>query len=319
MFDPAAIRAIPGMIESVEQQTLYALSAKIALQPADQIVEFGSFFGRSTACLAQGLAANPQRTPGNCIHAYDSFGCANGDGFAVHVRSFAENGGVAHLLRADQGRVDFMPIFEHYLAGSVREGLVHPVRAELRDSEPAAIRQIVLMHIDSPKFYQELRVLVERFFPRLRDGAIVIFQDYFYHWSATLIAAVEAMRQLGVLDYRLSSASSLVTQTARQMPSDLPAVLDKQMSDPARVHDLIMNAIAASQQIQLDRPEVFIPRLWLAAYQHLWSLGETAEATDLIGTYFSAGGKLIQPVLDDYLEMMRAGFSVRELYEQDHE
>lgn len=318
MFDPAAIRAIPGMIEPVEQQTLYGLSAQLALRPTDQIVEFGSFFGRSTACLAQGLAANPQRTPGNRIHAYDSFGCADGDGFAVHVRSFAETGGVPHLLRADQGRVDFMPVFEHYLAGAVRNGLVHPVRAELRDSEPADIRQIVLMHIDSPKFYQELRVLVERFFPRLNDGAIVIFQDYFYHWSATLIAAVEAMRQIGVLDYRLSAASSLVTQTARLMPDDLLAVLDQQLSDPARVHALILDAIAACRQIQVDRPEVFVPRLWLAAYQNLWSHGLHAEATDLISQYFAGGGKLIQPVLDDYLEMMRAGFSMRDLYERDH-
>ncbi len=318
MFDPATIRAIPGMIEPIEQKTLYGLASQLSLQPGDQMVEFGSFFGRSTACLAQGLADNPQRGATNLLHAYDSFACAAEGGFAVHVNAFARDGGVPHLLATNDGRLDFFPVFSHFLSTYVDSGVVLPVRAELRDSVPGNIRQVALMHIDSPKFYDELRWLVERFFPRLRDGGIVIFQDYFYHWSATLIAAVEAMRQLGVLEYRLSAASSLVTQTARLIKPGLIDELDRQMADPARVHALIIDAIGACQGLQVDRPETFVPRLWLAAYQHLWAQGETAQATDLVGQFFAAGGKLTQPVLNDYLEMMRQGFSMRDLYEKDH-
>jgi hypothetical protein len=318
LFDPATIEAIPGMIEPVEQRTLYGLASQLSLNPGDQMVEFGSFFGRSTACLAQGLADNPARQPSNKIHAFDSFGCAEVGGFALHVNAFANKNSVSHLLHHAAGRLDFYPVFEHYLAGHIDTDTVRPVRAELRDSLPGEIQQIALMHIDSPKFYEELRILVDRFFPLLRDGAVIVFQDFFYHWSATLIAAIEAMRQLGILEYRLSAASSLVTQLTRTFDVSMLATIDRELSDPDRVVQLIRQAISNCASITVDRPEAFIPRLWLAAYQYLWEQGRTSEATDLIGQFFAAGGKLIQPVLDDYLEMMRAGFSIRLLYELDH-
>lgn len=318
MFDPAVIQSIPGMIEPGEQRTLHGLASQLSLSPDDQMVEFGSFFGRSTACMAQGLADNPARKSSNKLHVFDSFGCASDGGFAGHVNAFAEDNGVSDRLRRSEGRLDFFPVFEHYLSNHIGAGIVCPVRAELRDSVPGEIQQIALMHIDSPKFYEELRIVIDRFFPRLRDGAVVIFQDFFYHWSATLIAAVEAMRQLDILEYRLSAASSLVTQMTRKTDESLLADLDRQLADPERVCQLIRQAVSACGTVKVDRPQVFIPRLWLAAYQYLWENGRNAEATDLVGQFFADGGKLIQPVLDDYLEMMRSGFSVRRLYEQDH-
>jgi hypothetical protein len=234
------------------------------------------------------------------------------------VHAFAESGNVADLIVTDEKRLNFYPLFEHYLKDAIENGVVHPIRSEIRDSEPRSIQQIALMHIDSPKFYEELRFLLDRFFPRLRDGALVVFQDFYYHWSATLIAAVEAMRQLGVLTYQLSAASSLVTQVNRTVDTQVLRELDRQLTDPAQVNHLIMKAVSMSKTIQIDRPDVFIPRLWLAAYQYLWEHQKTSEATDLIANFFGSGGKLNQPVLNDYLEMMRIGFSVRSLYEMDH-
>jgi hypothetical protein len=318
MFDLEKIAVIPGMIEPIEQQTLYALASQLSLRPEDQMVEFGSFFGRSTECLAQGLSDNPQRKFSNRLYTYDSFGCATQGGFAVHVNSFARSGNVSSLLVADEKRLDFYPVFEHYLTDRIASDLVRPVRAEIPDSDPAEIRQIALMHIDSPKFYDELRFLLERFFPLLRDGALVVFQDFFYHWSATLIAAVEAMRQMQILEYHLSAASSLVTQVNRPITSQALQDLDKKIADPAQINELIMGAIEASEKIQIDRPGIFIPRLWLAAYQHSWQQHKFTDATDLITKFFGSRKKLTQPVLNDYLEMMQFGFSIRRLYELDH-
>jgi len=317
MFDPVKVGQIPGMIEPIEQQTLYGLASQISLRPEDQMVEFGCFFGRSTECIAQGLRDNPESKTSNRLYAFDSFDCATQGGFSVHVNAFAKSGDVASLLIVDEDRIDFYPIFENYLKNMIANGTVRAIRAEIRDSELGDIQQIALMHIDSPKFYEELRFLLARFFPRLRDGALVVFQDFYYHWSATLIAAVEAMREMGVLTYHLSAASSLVTQVNSPVDSRVLTELDRHLSDPAKVNHLIMKAISASETIQTDRPDVFLPRLWLAAYQNLWEQKKTSEATDLIAKFFGSGGKLIQPVLDDYLEMMRSGFSVRKLYEMD--
>jgi hypothetical protein len=318
MFDQKKISAIPGMIEPIEQKTLYELMSQLRLEPNDQIVEFGSFFGRSTVCIAQGLIDNPSRHQSNKVHAFDSFGCAIAGGFAPYVEEFSRIGGVSGLLSNNDGKLDFSPIFEHYLSEYIKQGLVYPVKAEIDESVPEDLRQIVFMHIDSPKHYEELRVVVERFFPLLKSGAIIVFQDYFYHWSATLIAAVEAMRQMNFLAYHFSAASSLITQIRSESTANLVITIDELMADKTGVINLINDAVNACKSIQIDRPEAFVPRLWLASYQYLWEQGKNREATDLVLNYFSGGGEANQYVLNDYLEMMRAGFSIRALYEADH-
>ncbi len=235
------------------------------MEPNDQIVEFGSFFGRSTVCIAQGLIDNPSRHQSNKVHAFDSFGCAIAGCFAPYVEEFARIGGVLGLLGKNESKLDFFPIFEHYLAEYLKHGLVFPVRAEIEESVPEGIRKIALMHIDSPKHYEELRILVERFFPLLKSGAIIVFQDYFYHWSATLVAAVEAMRQFNFLGYHFSAASSLITQKNLESPNYFVLEIDKMMANKNSVVNLINDAIKACKDIQIDRPQVFKPRLWLAA------------------------------------------------------
>lgn len=319
MFDSSAIQAIPGMIEPIEQRLLYDLASSLSLHKDDAMVEFGTFFGRSTYCLASGLAANPMRDKSNILFAHDSFECSTEGSFATHVWSFAKAGAVEDMVKVDRGRVDFLPVFEHYLNTSISDGVTRPVRAELKDSLPDQIIRIALMHIDSPKFYKELKIVISRYFPLLRPDAVVIFQDFFYPWSATLIAAVEAMRQRGWLEYRMSAASSLVVQFGPPPTEKDILDLDQEMEDGDRMTDLIMQAIVASTHIQIDRPEQFLPRLWLAAYQYLWSEGRYSEATDLMTKFFGSGVKLTQPVLEDYLGMMREGFSIRKLYDLDHQ
>ena len=94
MFNAAAI---PGMIEPIEQQALTQLAGEAAAGGQGTIVEFGCFFGRSTACLVNGAAPH-WAGPAPLVHAYDSFGCADGHGFAPYVRSFARQAGLEHLL-----------------------------------------------------------------------------------------------------------------------------------------------------------------------------------------------------------------------------
>jgi hypothetical protein len=55
----------------------------------------------------------------------------------------------------------------------------------------------------------------------------------------------------------------------------------------------------------------------MASYQYLWEKGKNREATDLVTRFFSGGGKVNQSVLNGYIEMMRPGFSIQEIYEAD--
>ena len=73
------------------------------------------------------------------------------------------------------------------------------------------------MHIDSPKFYDELEIIYERFFPLLNKKSIVIFQDYFFQWSATLIASVQFLIEENILSILNTAASSITTIVTKKV------------------------------------------------------------------------------------------------------
>src|SRR5438477_481762 len=77
MYEP---HLIPGMIEPVEQQMLTDLAADPFIPEHGAIVEFGTFFGRSTTCLIKGASRwwSPERPP--AVYAFDSFTCIGDQG-----------------------------------------------------------------------------------------------------------------------------------------------------------------------------------------------------------------------------------------------
>jgi hypothetical protein len=309
---------IPGMIEPVERELLFNLSSSIGFLPGESIIEFGTFFGRSTNCIAQGMTTNKNRQPDNLFFAYDSFKCVNNGGFfAPYVIGFAKNNGTAHLIKEDGTGLDFKPVFEHYLKKYIDSGVVKTVQAELTASEPPR-GDIAMMHIDSPKFYDELKIITFRFFPRMRAGSIIVFQDFFYHWSATLIAAVVAMVNRGMIRINSSAASSLVAEVLKRPTLEDATEIDLLLTDEKQIPQLLQNAIVQCSNIPLDRREIFLPRLYLAKFQHLWEAERYDEAAQEIATFFNSGNTLNEAVVNDFMEMVGKGFSIRRLYARDH-
>lgn len=309
---------IPGMIEVGEQQLLQELAASPFVAENGAIVEFGTFFGRSTSCLLNGAASWWSPAHGKpAVYAFDSFGCAEQGGLAVHVNGFARAGNVAHLITGGSGRISFKPIFDHYVGAAERSGMLRSTTTELRDAQLSCDR-IALMHIDCPKFYDDMKFILFRFFPALVPGAVVVFQDYLYPWSATLIAAVQVLVDKGFLELRQSRASAMAA-VVRRVPTAAEFLeLDLMISGDV-VSDRIDRAIAASKAAEVDRPQHFIPRLHLAKLQHLWEDGKYREARNaFVAMVSDNGGSMPGPVLNDFLELLEHGFSIRELYRRDH-
>jgi hypothetical protein len=310
--------AIPGMIEPGEQQMLTQLASEACAGAKGAIVEFGCFFGRSTACLVNGAAAHwAGAGSAPLVHAYDSFGCADADGFAPQVRGFARQQGLEHLLVREGGRLDFYPVYRHHLAAAEDSGLLRTTRTELRDARYEG-GPIGLMHLDAPKFYSELKPILTRFFPHLTPGAAVVFQDHLYHWSATMIAAVQLLVEAGFLRLEGSRATALISRVERTPRAEDLLELDLAVAATS-VAVLIDRNIAALGALPLDRPDIFLPRVHLAKVQWLWDQGEFAAAHGAFAAMMqAAGGKLTRSVFADFQELMRYGFTLRKLYELDH-
>lgn len=307
---------IPGMIEPVERQLLLKLARDLSFADGDCAVEFGAFFGKSTSFIAQGLGERRQYVPK--LYVYDSFGCDRQGSFRPTVIGFAESGGVRDLVHEENGRVDFFPVFCFYLRQKIESGIVVPNRAELFDSVPPN-SPIMLMHIDSPKMYVDFKPILFRFFPKMIIGGVVVFQDFFYHWSATLIAAVGALVRLGILEFHESAASSLACVVRKSVDARSVLELDIMLSSDAQTLSLIDHAIAECGKIAIDRPDVFLPRLQLAKLQWLLERGEGGKAAGVLTQYFQNGGKLNHAVLNDFIELMSQSFSIERLYRLDHQ
>jgi hypothetical protein len=311
-FDP---NLIPGMIEPVERELLYRLARDLPFSDEDCAVEFGSFFGKSTAFIAQGLAERAVRPP--TLYAYDSFGCDSYGSFRPLVFQFAASGGVTELVREESGRVDFLPVFQFYLKPKIDSGAVVTRRAELINSFPPD-GPIMLMHIDSPKMYVDFKPILFRFLPRMKIGGALVFQDFFYHWSASLIAAVGLLARVGVLEFRESAASSLVCTMQKSIDYRAASEIDLAISSDDQILDHIDYAYSMCLTIPIDRSEVFLPRLQLAKVQWLTERGDGKKAAEVVTRFFQEGGRLNNAVLSDFVELMANNFSMARLYRLDH-
>lgn len=311
------VSKIPGMIEPVEQLLLRELAASDIVGEHGAVVEFGCFLGLSTACLVNGAAHHGSRAGRPpLIYAYDSFACAEQGAFAQHLWAFARKTGVEKLIRQDGGRLDFAPVYHHHVGAAEAAGLLKTTRTELRDATYEG-PPIGLMHIDLPKFYDELKFILVRFFPHLTLGAAVVFQDYLYQWSASLIAAVQLLAEAGIVRFEQSRATALVTRVIRPpTPDDLLALDLQMLNTPPEV--LIDRALELLKTIEPDRPETFVPRVHLAKMQVLWERGDHPAAQRAFVSMVNEMGGLSRPVFNTFKELLTYGFSIRKAYELDH-
>lgn len=310
-------REIPGMIEPIEQALLETLAKNIKFDNDECVVEFGTFFGRSTACISAGLKANPSFLNNSKFYAYDSFECDLSGGFYSHVLSHAKSGNIEALLRIVENKANFFNIFQNYLDYYIKKGVLLPVKEELKNSFPAN-GIIRLMHIDSPKFYDDFKFILYRFFPHLRAGSIIVFQDFFYHWSATLIAVCGLMFKKGLLTIENSAASSLVCKVTQTIDSSQIKEIDLGMSIENIVPELIDFLNEHLENIDLDRRNIFQPRLNLAKIQWFFEIGKHESAAEEIASFFNQGNSMNISLANDFIELMRFGFSIKKLYNKDH-
>jgi Methyltransferase domain len=309
---------IPGMIEDIEQDLLLDLASSVRLAEGDIVLEFGSYLGRSARCIADGLSRNssrPSKTTGAIFHAFDVFACAEGGALANYVRADAKRGKVETLLKVDGGRIDFLPIFQHYMSG-LPSGLLLAHRTTLKAARHPG-GTIALMHVDAPKWLAEYKELLLEFGPHLKRGAQIVFQDYFYHWSAEVIAAVEVFIQQGRFEPLETAASSLLVRVDGPVGQETLEALDA-IESPGAVYSLIGSAIERFSNFEVDRPQAFLPRLYLAAMQHAFERGEHAIASQwLLRLRKRFAGSLPPSVTTDLTDLVAYGFSIRQLYEGD--
>ena len=174
-----------SMLTQQERESLFKLAKNTPLKKGDTILEFGVFFGGSTEALGKGLAFN--KTSGrNKIFAVDTFCCSESGGLYDIVFERAALVNATQFLEKNGSAVDWYKYVQNNLKHFENiELLQQDSKSYEHDGSPVAI-----LHLDLPKFYSEMHVILMKIVGFLKPGAFIVFQDFFYHWSAEIIAFI---------------------------------------------------------------------------------------------------------------------------------
>ena len=311
--------SIPGMIEPVEQELLYEVSKALDLSKKYSIVELGSFFGKSTNSIIHGLNDN-STNKGSVFHAYDSFKCQKNGNLAQHVVGFSEKFKVNHLLKKEGNSIDFLDVFKFYTANKFDKLKIH--QNELLDSTYSDKAKIAFLFIDAPKFYNEFYDVLKIFFLHLDVGSKVIFQDFFFHWSGTVIPAIEIMFQRKLISFEKTAASSLLVTIEKKINKEEVRIIND-FYQKSTLSDLIQNIYERLSSKKIDRHNYFLNRLIMAKIQVMVKNESNLDGAkklsistfNKIGKNDPQSAKLLEYDLQHFF---KNNFDLQTLYNLDH-
>jgi hypothetical protein len=311
---------IPGMIEPIEQELLYRVSKNLDLSEKKTIVELGSFFGKSTNAIIQGLNENISNNESRPFLVYDNFECIDGGSFAPHVKGYAKKFQCEHLLKISNSKINFLDIFKFYTNKKYKNLKIH--QEELTNSVYTEKEKISFIFIDSPKFYSEFYFVLKNFFVNLEIGSKVIFQDFFYHWSGSVIAAIEIMFQNKLISFQETAATSLLVSVEKKIDQNVIYNIDLifKNSKQSQLIDKIYQRLSSEK---IDRHNYFLNRLLIAKIQTMVFEEENMEdakkfSNHIFKQFFEVDPRIAKMLSDDLNGLLKFNFNLYDLYKLDH-
>ena len=174
------VAATPGMITLRRAMYLYWLS--YAGSVAGDVIEIGSWQGRSTIALAQGCADSDN----GVVHAIDTF--------------LGNPGNEAMYVVGAEDRSDLEPNFRRNIAAA---GLTDRVTVYAKSSADAvaevaaAVNGVRMMYIDGEHSYDAVKEELELYAPLLSPGGLLTFDDYSTRYPGVVDAIHEHLAEAG--------------------------------------------------------------------------------------------------------------------------
>lgn len=204
--------SIPGMIGYEERLNLYRLVKEAKID--GHLIEFGALLGASTSSILAGLSRSRSVSLDQQLHVVDCFRTPSGSDFADLVSRLANSKSNGHLLKDDGRWMDFKDVFADNINGcaSAARMVVH---ARLLEDFQWTHEAIGFVHLDLPKDWDQLCLVVDKIFSDISLGSLILFQDFVYHWSAELIGFVGILLKQGYIEAVDVVDTTLVVKTKK--------------------------------------------------------------------------------------------------------
>jgi len=171
------INSIEGLLVSPDQERWLFRMAR-ALPDGSNIVEIGSFKGRSTSCLAFGCRGTKKK-----VYAIDTFS-GNDSDFLVGSPVMQEDGKRGWPYMHYSG--SFFDEFCRNIKKCGLSGYVTPVIGWSAEVAKDWDQPIDLLFIDGSHEYKDVLEDFKQFFPQVKPGGIVAFHDVVDTWPGPL-------------------------------------------------------------------------------------------------------------------------------------
>lgn len=306
--------SIPGMTEMDERATLYATARSIDFSELNAI-EFGAFFGASTAAIAEGMAASSKTAR---LYVCDSFSCKKAPGFYPHLMRYVKNHKITSGIIERGGNVDFSGVYESF---TKYLNNLKTKKCTAEDFTYDSDRKIGLIHFDLPKFWEELRTLLRKVEGHYDPGTTFIFQDYFYAWSSGIVAAVNHFIERGFLKAELIKANSLYVKVINPISSQDMIDFETISGNQEKHRELLAQSrkIVAelSARVTMSEQDLrYTKRTDLCIIQSHAERGQFEKAAEHLKKCLSEG--VTKDFMAGFLEIFQNGFSIRKNYINDH-
>lgn len=226
-----------SMLSAEERLKLFDLTKNVELLSSDCILEYGVFFGGSLEPLSKGLSSNVKYNQHEII-GIDSFYASNDGSFYSTVLERANMINVKEKLHISETHVDWFEFVKKELSQFDNIKLVKglPSTYVLENTKTIAI-----LHLDMPKFYTELSEILHNIINNLRHDSFIIFQDYFYHWSAEIIAFGFYLINNEIIILKDTCRTSLYANNI-SMSSNILTYFDDKINDANFIIKLLIEA-----------------------------------------------------------------------------
>ena len=301
--------SVPGMMGIEERLNLFN-TCRSELTGAGSALEFGAFFGASTAAIQAGLRANPQHSAQRAkLRVVDCFCTPRLSTFAAHVRELASLADVTGLLNEKDDWLFFDDVFLSHI--NIEDPYLVVDRCLLADfswtSEP-----VEFLHLDLPKDWSQASYITTKVFPSLLVGARVLFQDFGYQWSAELIAMVGHLTTMGFIrPYRLTDTTLSAVVEAPFSSADMIDINSLMGSSTG-----ILRGLDDARRIsrELDATLSTEAVILAAKAQYYYQLGDVLQCFEILSLVLKQSHAR-QDVIIRISELLEWGFTMKKSYE----